>query len=108
MVYKKCRNTVLLVNTKSLLKTNEQKIYLSPINSGFTKNKNKKNIAYRDENTFVRLGAEPSPVKMRRRTNLVEIAVKYAVHDIVDHVERVVEIGDGRGSETIWLKEPEN
>ena len=105
MVYKKYRNTVLVVNTGSLLKTNEQKIYLSPINSGFTKNKN---VAYRDKNTFVRLGEEPSSVKMRRRTNLVEIAVQYAVHDLANHVERVVEIGDGRRSETILLREPAN
>lgn len=103
-VYRKYRNTVLVVNTKSLLKTNEQSVYWSPINSGFTMNKNSKNIAYRDRNTFVRLGAEVPLVRGRKRSNLVEIAVKYAVHDIADHVERVIEIGGGKAPETIWVK----
>lgn len=105
MVYKKYRNTVLVVNTKSLLKTNEQKIYWSPINSGFTKNQN---VAYRDRDTFVRLGEESKSVRGRKRTNVVEIALEYAVHDLANHVVRVVEIGAGRKSETIWLRDSSN
>ena len=103
-VYREYRNTVLVVSTKSLLKTNEQSVYWSPINSGFTKNKNIKSIAYRDRNTFVRLGAEAVLVRGRKRSNLVEIAVKYAVHDIAEHVERVIEVGGRKASEAIWVK----
>ena len=108
-VYGELRNTVLVVNTKSLLKTNEGNIYLSPINSGFTdsrftKNKNCKNIAYRDKNTFVRLGAEPETVRGRKRNSVVEIAAKYAIRDIIEHVERVEEIGGGKASATTWSK----
>ena len=96
---------MLVVNAKSLLKTNMRKVYWSPINSGFTKNQN---VAYRDRDTFVRLGKEPKSVRGRKRTNVVEIAVEYAVHDLASHVVRVVEIGAGRKSEIIWLRDSSN
>lgn len=105
MVYRKYRNTVLVVNIRSLLKTNEQKIYWSSINSGFTKNQN---VAYRDRDTFVRLGEAPKSMRGRKRTNVVEIAAEYAVHDLASHVLRVVEIGAGRKSEVIWLRDSSN
>ena len=44
-------------------------------------------------------------MRERKRTNVVEIAVEYAVHDLASHVVRVVEIGAGRKSETIWLRD---
>ena len=44
-------------------------------------------------------------MKGRKPTNVVEVAVEYAAHDLASHVVRVVEIGTGRKSETIWLRD---
>ncbi|PVE22759.1 hypothetical protein DC522_19440 [Microvirga sp. KLBC 81] len=99
--YRNLEQTVLTVDTGSLVASHKDRILLSPINSGAT--------IYtptpRGKNTFLRI--EDFPFKERRRTRplsgtVVELLVKYSVPDIADHVLAVHRVRGSDIIETIW------
>ena len=98
--YKTTSHIVLIVSTKSLLEKHKNCVFLSPINSGYTRRK----PACRDRDTFYRIGDNPS--ESCRKGPPVELAVEGSVPDICRHVICVEKRGaDGR-RETIWRNRP--
>ena len=96
--YKECRNTILVVTTQSLIEAHKKKVYWSPINSGYSKMR----PAKRDRNTFILLGREPKLVQGRKPNKVVEITVKYRIHDILKHVKCVLEVGGSEPPKVIY------
>jgi hypothetical protein len=95
--YRDKAHDVLEVDTRSLVDSLREKIWLCPINSGCTKP-----IPHpRDETVFSRIAQYPYGHWRSRRTRTeraVELAIDYSVPDIAKHVRRVVV---KRGSEVI-------
>lgn len=87
--YRDREHDVLEVDTRSLIETHRDAIWLCPINSGCTKP-----IPHpRDETIFARIPDYPYShwrERRSRRDRVVELAVDYSVEDIRDHVRRVV------------------
>jgi hypothetical protein len=99
--YRGRRQTVLTIDTAGLLERHAKRVTLSPINSGCTK----PNPQPRGRDTFLRLDAYPFAAwqkKRGRRDIVVELAVDYAVPDVVDFVERADEREDGVVRELLW------
>lgn len=87
--YRELEHDVLEVDTKSLITTHRERIWLCPINSGCTKP-----IPHpRDESAFLRIADYPYAHwrgRRKRTERAVELAVDYSITDIADHVRRVV------------------
>ena len=80
---------MLEVDSKSLIKSYRERIWLCPMNSGCTKPMPHK----RDESTFSRIEKYPYQYwRVRRKIGerVAELAVDYAVSDIANFVRRVV------------------
>lgn len=97
--YKECRNTILVVRSKSLIEAHKRKVYWSPINSGYSK----KCPAKRNRSTFILLGQEPKLKHGEKSKKIVEITIKHHVLDIKKHVKCVLEVGKGEPPRTIYL-----
>lgn len=99
--YRDLEQTVLTIDTASLVAAHKDQILLSPINSGAT--------IYtptpRGKGTFMKI--EEFPFKERRRTRplsgtVVELLVKHSVPDIADHVLAVHRVRGSNIIETLW------
>ena len=86
-LYRSREHDVLEVDSKSLIESYREKIWLCPMNSGCTKPPNKRN-----ESTFSRIDTYPYKHRRHRKIGerVVELAVDYAVPDITNYVRRVV------------------
>ncbi len=98
-LYRSREHDVLEVDSKSLIESYRENIWLCPMNSGCTKPPNKRN-----ESTFSRIDTYPYKHRRRRKIGerVVELAVDYAVSDITNYVRRVVV---KRGTEIISIIE---
>jgi uncharacterized protein DUF7002 len=87
--YRNQEHDVLMLDTKSLIEANVDKIWLCPINSGCTK----PFPHPRGRKTFQRVRQYPYAewkTKRKRGERIVELAVDYAVPNIEKYVTRVV------------------
>lgn len=87
--YRDREHDVIEVDTRSLVEAHRNKIWLCPINSGCTKPMPRA----RDEAIFARIADYPYSdwrKKRKKGERAVELSVDYAVHDIRDHVRRVI------------------
>ena len=82
---------VLEVCTRSLVGAHRKMIWLCPINSGSTLF----NPPYRDENTFARIADY-------QKNGVKELAVAYAVPDILNHVRKVIVKRCDKVIKVIW------
>lgn len=99
--YRDRRQTVLTVDTATLLSRHVDRILLSPINSGCTKPYPQP----RGRDTFLPLVTYPFDEwdsKRRRRDPVVELTVQYSVPDIRDCVITVEEVGGGLDRVVRW------
>jgi hypothetical protein len=99
--YRGKRQTILTVDTATLLERHADRVLLSPINSGCTKPMPQP----RGHDTFSSLADYPFDAwdrKRKRRDPVVELTVRYAVPDIRDFVLRVEERGGGQPSVLVW------
>ncbi len=102
--YRTRRHTILAVDTKSLLASHLNRVFLSPINSGNTHPYPQP----RGLSTF--LSPREYPFEMWRQKRrlrgepIVELAVEHSVPDIRHQVVRVEEDGADRPPELIWTK----
>lgn len=87
--YRGVEHDVIEVDTRSLITTHRERIWLCPMNSGCTKP-----IPHpRDESAFLRIPDYPYSHwrdRRKRTERAVELAVDYSVPDIAEHVRRVV------------------
>ena len=96
--YRSKRHDVLIVDTRRLVERHQQRIVLSPMNSGCT-------IPFphkRGLETFRRMADYPYQARSRNRDPIVELAVDYKVPDIRDLVLQVKQTGGGVASKVIW------
>jgi hypothetical protein len=87
-LYRNSTHTVITVDTASLLTAHEQRIALSPINSGSTLY----NPRPRGAETFLPLGDYPFEDRKKRaglQRAVAELAIDYSVPDVGQHVIRV-------------------
>lgn len=91
--YRERAHLVLEVDTAGLLSAHARSVALSPINSGATF---AMGPAPRGPETFQRLGDHPES------REVVELAVDYAVPDVVDHVRRVTRRRGGEEPEVVY------
>lgn len=99
--YREQEHDVLEVDTRSLIGAHREAIWFCPINSGCTKPMPHP----RDESIFARIADYPYAHWRKRRgprERVVELAVDHSVHDIRDHVRRVVV---KRGTEVLSIIE---
>lgn len=100
--YRDRPQTVLTLDTKSLVEANRDRIMLSPINSGATIY----NPAPRGLDTFLTIVDYPFTEWRRKRVldnTIVELTVLRGVPDIVDHVVAVHSVHKGRQTE-LWRR----
>jgi hypothetical protein len=100
--YRKNPQTVLTVDTKSLVEAHERRIELCPINSGSTIYTPRP----RGKKTFVSIGEYNYAYwrkKRGREDAVVELIVRESVPDIRDHVIAVHNWSDGRFEE-LWRR----
>ncbi|WP_438826483.1 DUF7002 family protein [Ruegeria atlantica] len=99
--YRDLPQTVLTIDTASLVSAHREKIWLSPINSGATLFKPQP----RGLATFARINDFPFAERSKTRNvknNVVELLVDHSVPDILDHVLAVHEVvNDTLGTE-LW------
>jgi len=97
--YKGRSHDVLTVDTDGLVRSHEDKITLSPINSGAFFGS-----GYRGAFTFKKIRDYPYPEELKKRGKdaIVELAVEYAVKDIVKHTIKVEEWGENMSTKLIW------
>lgn len=90
--YRNQRQTVIVLDTRSLLVRHSAKVLLCPMNSGCTKP-----VPHpRDATAFMPIDEYPFANRMRRRLEpVVELAVDYLVPDVVSLAVSVREIGGG-------------
>lgn len=100
VAYRDCEHLVLVVRTSSLVALHEPEITLAPINTG--------SVLYdpppRGRETLLPIAAYPfDEWRARRgpRKAIAEVAVDYAVPDIVNHVVRVERRQHGRRPEVV-------
>jgi len=99
--YRDLRQTILTIDTRSLLEQHHEAVLLSPINSGCTF----PSPARRGLDTFLPLSSYPFNQQKQRRglkSAIVELAVTGAVPDIADHVLRVEENGGGTNAVVLF------
>lgn len=104
--YEEMRQTVLIVDTESLLAGHFKSTFLSPVNSGATRFV----PPARGRGTF--LPPERYPFRHRRKSRgprdaIAELAVEGGVHDIRKHVLSVEERGAGRPTLMVWRRAPD-
>jgi hypothetical protein len=88
-LYRSFEQDVLVIDTKSLLDAHEDRVRLSPVNSGATLYPN---ATARGSHTFTTVEDYPYAERRRKKTvreAVTELAVIDGVHDIRDHVVRV-------------------
>lgn len=99
--YRCKRQTILEINTASLVSKHGDCILLSPMNSGATRP-----FAHpRGKRTFLPIADFPFEERRRRigvRNAVVELTVPYSVPDIAAHVTRVYEIGGAGERKELW------
>jgi hypothetical protein len=101
--YRDVSQTVLTLDTESLLGAHRDKIWLSPINTGATLF----NPQRRGLQTFRRIAGFPYEDRARTRppeNNVVELAVDDAVPDLADHVLAVHEVRNDSILSEIWRR----
>jgi hypothetical protein len=94
--------TVLTVNTASLLQAHRDRIELSPLNSGATIY----NPQPRGRDTFLPVGSYPFDERRKTRSiekSVVELVVRDGVPDISDHLIAAHRIHNGKQKE-LWRK----
>jgi hypothetical protein len=99
--YRNKPQSVLTVDTASLVAAHSQNIRLSPMNSGSTLYR----PIERDAGIFSPIGAFPYSQRAKTRkpsANVVELVVPYAVPDIVDHVLAVHQVENDNILAEIW------
>lgn len=99
--YRDRPHDVIEVETRPLVETYREKIWLCPMNSGCTK----PFPHARSEETFQRIvdyGYAERRRRKRRGERVVELAVDYAVPNVHDFVKRVVQMQGDRELQTIY------
>jgi hypothetical protein len=99
--YRDVSQTVLTVDTRSLVAAHRERIWLSPMNSGSTIY----NPLPRGYSTFQRIADFPFRERAKKRrpaANVIELLVEQSVPDIADHVLAVHECRNHRIIRTIW------
>jgi hypothetical protein len=99
--YRDVSQTVLTVDTRSLVAAHRRRIWLSPMNSGSTIY----NPLPRGRGTFQRIEEFPFLERGKTRrpeTNVVELLVEESVRDIADHVLAVHECRKNKIVCSIW------
>ena len=99
--YRDVSQTVLTINTRTLVAAHRERIWLSPMNSGSTIMK----ALPRGLNTFKRI--EDFPFRERSRTrgpalNIVELLVEHSVPDLTGHVIAVHKCRNDQILGAIW------
>lgn len=98
----RCRpQTVLTVDTRSLVAVHRERIWLSPINSGSTLFRPQPRSAA----TFLRIADFPFCERATSRgfdNNVVELVVEHSVPDLADHVLAVHRVRDDQIVGEIW------
>jgi hypothetical protein len=100
--YRAFPQTILTIDTASLVAAHQDKILLSPINSGSTIMKPQP----RGPNTFLPISEYPYTDRRKSRSvenALVELTVHYGVHDIKDHMISAHRFADGKLTE-LWRR----
>jgi len=101
--YRNVPQTVLTLDTESLVNAHRDRIRLSPINSGATLF----NPQPRGLGTFMSLADFPYAERARsraRENNVVELVVNHSVPDLVDHVLAVHRVRNNEILEEIWRR----
>ena len=101
--YRKLEQTVLTIDTRSLLATQGPNVLLSPINSGATLFSPQP----RGLDLFKPVGEFPFAERKRTRTdanNVVELVVRYGVPDVAQHVLAVHSVRDQTVLGRIWCR----
>jgi hypothetical protein len=99
--YRNKRQTVIVLNTRALLKRHSDKVFLSPMNSGCTK----PFPHARGKKTFLSLREYPFSERLSRGLEpIVELAVSHGVEDIGDLALRVEETGGGLPTKVLRLE----
>jgi len=99
--YRGAAQTVLTLDTRSLVAAHRERIWLSPINSGSTLFKPQP----RGQATFSRIADFPFAERARARkpeNNVVELLVEHSVPDLAAYVLAVHRVRDDRILEEIW------
>jgi len=98
--YRDLPQTVLTIDTASLIAAHRDRIWLSPINSGSTLF----NPRPRGIGTFMRVGDFPFADRSKRKVedNVVELLIDYSVPDMADHVLAVHEVMNENLISEIW------
>jgi hypothetical protein len=99
--YRSSRHLLLELRTKDLMDRHAAATVLSPLNTGATKPMPHPRGKY----CFVSLAQYPFAYwcqKRNRRTAVVELAVRQAVPDLMEMVERVSIVGRDEPEEIIW------
>ncbi len=101
--YREQPQTVLTIDTASLVAAHRERIWLTPINSGSTLF----NPQPRGNDTFRRIADFPFQERSKRRKedNVVELVVDHSVPDVAAHVLAVHRVQDDRIVEEIWRDE---
>jgi hypothetical protein len=102
--YRAHRQTILTIDTGSLLGSHADRIKLSPINSGAVLFPS---APMRGAATFRPIGEYPFDERLRthRSEPVVELLVEYGVPDIVDHVLAVHQVRDQEPATLIWRRD---
>ena len=99
--YRNVEQTVLTINTATLVDAHRERIWLSPMNSGSTIQK----ALPRGASTFSKIENFPYAARANTRRpaeNVVELLVEDAVPDILDHVLAVHRCRNDKILETTW------
>ncbi len=102
--YRSYTHIVVVVDSAAIIEAHLPKVTLSPINTGATVYRPTPRGLY----TFVPFSEWPDEVNRnsgRLKKPVVEVALDYAVYNIVDFVTCVVEGKDGQFIRTIWKAE---
>lgn len=103
--YRMERHVLLVARTQSVLDAYSNRTVLSPLNTGATKP-----IPHpRGRDCFVPLASYPFEYWRRKRNvrdAVVEFAVSDAVPNVIEMLERVLVVGRGEPEEVVWNAEP--
>lgn len=98
--YRERRQTLLIVDARTLIERHPDRIVLSPINSGCTKPFPHE----RGTQTFQKMSEYDYAARKGKHDPIVELAVEYSVPDVQDLVIEVKEVGAGHDEKTIWKR----
>lgn len=102
--YRKKAHSVITVDSRLLLSSHSQDVFLSRINSGAVIY----NYTQRGSETFIPLAEWPRDVAPRSGkliNPIAELAVEYGIPNIRKFVVRVEEMAAGRRERVIWMRE---